>query len=494
MDFVNRLFENSSILFKKEYLTEYTNHPPVNAALNGVTLLNYDDFFNWYNNIGRSTGSRGIDLENNQIKKRDDFLEMAGLICGNITSDYGIGTLYNLVEQPEKLDLLVAVAPDYLETNITDSSSDNRYEAIRKKILGFIVIEKGECIRLPEVYCLKLICTKEGNINGLKIKGSILVGAFLYCLKSDPSKSQIALLELAGRYRNLPGFFAYSKFGFGKDLTLHDPYCFYGVNNLPMSVNLDEIYTNKQAIIEVLTGTNPLSDEILHKKDMTKLVFTGIPKNEQQFSEQYKIVKYADLLLDKEYDYIYNITLLMSQKENPARADLKPVKEKQVEALRVEWRKYREESRITFNNQYLLYRSYDDYDDDDDFDEFDGNYDISPESTSTRSEMMDSEQLPLGWTAYIDSKTNMSYYHNSTTGESSWIKPDSDNSGRPPPPPPPPPQDYIDDRPIIKFSDHNIGGVKKRTRKNKVTKRANKKKGTYLIKLQNRKTKRNKLI
>ena len=481
MEFVNRIFENTSIVFKKEYLTEYTNDPRINRALNGVILLNYDDFFNWYNNIDKNNDTGVVDLDPTSdeglqfgVKNRNDFLEMANVICSNIGGEYGISTLDTLVQRPDTLDFLVAVTPDYLETNITNRATKNRYEALRNKILGFIIIEKGECKKSPELYCLRLICTKQGERNDLKIKGSILVGAFLYCLKSDPSKSQIALLELADRYQNLAGFFAYSKFGFGKDTSLYSPDCFYDNSCLPMSVNLYEMYSDKEAIIGILSGTNRISDEIMVQKDITNLVFTGIPKNEEQRTKQTHIADAAENLLEKEYNHLNNIKKFELQIESPERADKKPENIKKLEEFKKLWMTYYESARSFFQKEYQEYRSYDDIEDD----EFDGNYDISPQSIPRPPEVMDIAELPQGWIAYMDQKSGNLYYYNSSTGVSTWTKPV---------------QEY-NDRPTLKFSDLNVGGVKKRARRNKITKRANKKKSTYLIKLQNRKTKRNKLI
>ena len=49
------------------------------------------------------------------------------------------------------------------------------------------------------------------------------------------------------------------------------------------------------------------------------------------------------------------------------------------------------------------------------------------------------EQLPPGWTAHIDERSKMPYYHHSSTGVSSWTKPVVNAVQAPPPPPPPPP-------------------------------------------------------
>ena len=64
MEFVNRVFQNSSTVFKKEYLNEYINDPRTRGMLNGTVLLNYDDFFTWYNGIDENQEE---DLSETQI-------------------------------------------------------------------------------------------------------------------------------------------------------------------------------------------------------------------------------------------------------------------------------------------------------------------------------------------------------------------------------------------------------------------------------------------
>lgn len=310
MDFVGRKFENSSSVFKKEYINTFVGDARIRAALNGISLLNYDEFFSWYNGIAENNDD---DLSDDDlvysedtdtldgVKDRKKFLDMAKVICTDIGYEYGVATLDALAKRPGDMDILVAVSPDYENTNLDRSATYNRYTALRTKILGFIVVEKGECKMLSEIYCIRLICVKTTTVSGYKIKGSILLGAFLYCLKSNPSEKQAALLELANGYRNLPGFFAYSKFGFFKEVMLFHRNCFYEYGNLPMMITLDTYETVEQ-IIDVTLGTNTLHMSVLKKNDPTNLVFTGIPKNGKQFSLQYNIATVADSFLREEID------------------------------------------------------------------------------------------------------------------------------------------------------------------------------------------------
>jgi hypothetical protein len=84
---------------------------------------------------------------------------------------------------------------------------------------------------------------------GASIKGSILLGAFLYCIKNSAFRQE-GILELAGGYSNIQGFISYTKMGFNKDLSLYDPVkhvCFWDIKNLPMSCDISTI--NNETII-----------------------------------------------------------------------------------------------------------------------------------------------------------------------------------------------------------------------------------------------------
>jgi len=385
MEFVNRVFQNSSTVFKKEYLNEYINDPRTRAMLTGAVLLNYDDFFTWYNGIDENQDE---DLSDDDlvysedadtkfgVKDRTKFLDMAKVICHNIGYEYGIATLNSLVRRPETLDILVAVTPDYMNTNFDKSAAYNRYTALRNKILGFIVVEKGECKMMPDIYCLRLICTKQEAINDFKIKGSVLLAAFLYCLKSDPVKKQYALLELASGYRNLPGFFAYSKFGFEKEVGFFGPECFNEYGNLPMLLDLRETYADKQSIIEVMVGAKPIPNDVLQQRDVTNLVFTGIPKNGKQFSLQSNIANLAEELLRDEIDHMIKINKWTQQMNSVANSDMKPVYQQYVSQENDMWERLFEQYRKKFESNIYLYRMYDN--DRNTLDYLDDSYDTLP--------------------------------------------------------------------------------------------------------------------
>jgi hypothetical protein len=155
-----------------------------------------------------------------------------------------------------------------------------------KSIMGFIVVQLGECPKYPFSYTINIICTRDGAIPG---SGSVLMGAYLYATVFHPDKGnnlteinlppgmaklittdyqatpdsdtefitefqtseqlipvqQIATLELASSYMNVGGLCMYEKFGFQYDPTMYNGYtgngitCFEDFFNLPMKIDFN---------------------------------------------------------------------------------------------------------------------------------------------------------------------------------------------------------------------------------------------------------------
>lgn len=103
------------------------------------------------------------------------------------------------------------------------------YENFKSKLLAFVITERGECKKFPDIFCVKLICSTAS-------KGGIAMACFLYCMMNHPSQyTRIAFLELASGYENIAGFCLYQKFGFQPDESLRHADCYRQLSNLPMS-------------------------------------------------------------------------------------------------------------------------------------------------------------------------------------------------------------------------------------------------------------------
>jgi len=301
----------SDTLFNTENgIDEYRNDDKMKKMLAGQSLLTHQEFIEWFKppsprilpTRGKSTATRNTNRQRT-INEISDIAfniidKMANDVCkGKIGYEYGKKAIERIStdfggEKDVDYDILVSVIPNYKKVNEFTGT-----ELLEKKklqcITGFIIVEKGECKKLNDVYSVNLICTrgrgrvigtaKDGEpIHEYNTKSVVLLGAYLYCIKKSESiaeENKLGILELAGAYTNMNGFFAYTKVGFDKDNTLFDTekgICFYDANNLPMSVDLNS-YTLED-IIDLVTG-NKKRDNV---KDDTGIIEMGLPKTRKE--------------------------------------------------------------------------------------------------------------------------------------------------------------------------------------------------------------------
>jgi hypothetical protein len=172
-------------------------------------------------------------------------------------------------------------------------------------VVGFIIVELGECKTYPFGYSINLICTNKYAPAG---SGSILMGLYLYTILCHPDKTdstditfplgkgmvniveksstpedavsviettftstepltpvqQFGILELASAYRNPGGLCMYEKFGFQYTESMYGSQCFEDFDNLPMLIdfNTKPGYSElskeqrQQKIINITAGTD----------------------------------------------------------------------------------------------------------------------------------------------------------------------------------------------------------------------------------------------
>lgn len=329
---------NKKEVFTNENLDDYRNNIKIMNALNGAKLLTHDEFMSWYSppEIKMSTRKPPVLTRQKSIEKVQQISnailnDMSEVVCEKkIGENYGKLAIKRL--NMSHFDILVAVAPDYdkiKKEEITTKTST----ALKKKmrhILGFIIVEKGECKKLPNVYSINLICSKSAldykvykkSINERnRIKGSILLGAYIHCIKKI--KQPIGILELANGYKNINGFFSYSRMGFVKDLSLFTPYyeqatilrekgieselrCFNDYSCLPMSIMVDD-YTYEQNI-NYASGKEKL-ENIADDTGFINL----IPTSQRQREIQKLIATYCNLLYQFEYALKGNYSITNEQ-------------------------------------------------------------------------------------------------------------------------------------------------------------------------------------
>ncbi len=146
--------------------------------------------------------------------------------------------------------------------------------------MGFFFSQRGECRDDSKVVCVNLICIKKNpEIPVQPIKGALLFGAAIYCIKKNSLIRKTVYLELANGYENPAGLSLYSSYGFVPDLNLYAGDCFSNLKHIPMSVNLKNIkeeqivgaangvkYQSKiKYVRDFLTMTNPDEQKELGK-------------------------------------------------------------------------------------------------------------------------------------------------------------------------------------------------------------------------------------
>ena len=140
------------------------------------------------------------------------------------------------------------IGNEYLENAILSNAFNENinYDAVvlfennDNMPLAFLIVEKNECRRLPDVWSVNLICAKDKSKNNKKGLGQILMGLYLFTIVHNPiiaAKDKYGILELAGGYINVTGLASYSKLNFEVDEDLWGDECFSDYNNLPMATN-----------------------------------------------------------------------------------------------------------------------------------------------------------------------------------------------------------------------------------------------------------------
>lgn len=253
-------------LFINPVLDAYRNDPRIQRALgSGISLLNIAEFSAWIAPANRKSdrvasiaAAAGHEEEERLLLRRQaslaekvtitrDILEKLALnVCVDpktgkqaIGTSYGISAVRRLANA--NFDILVAIENSTIPAGYTATVAQNKLD----RVVGFIIAELGECKRKPDVWSVNLICTRTIK-SGSTIKGIILLGAFVYCIKNSRYTKE-GILELAGGYNNINGFISYTKMGFNKNLSLFGRDCFSDFNNLPMSVDIARI--NNETIL-----------------------------------------------------------------------------------------------------------------------------------------------------------------------------------------------------------------------------------------------------
>lgn len=198
------------IFFKEHILEEYYNHYLFNKG--NFVMLSVKDV------MDRFGDTRSFE------ERRRYLVSYLGENCnGNISEKYIddivqilLNEYYYTPEENRIFDLVIFEKPN------------------SNKALSFIITEKGECEKYPDVHVLSLICSSQ---NAGKFAFQLYIFTILYKYVIENQTDIFGLLELAYGYVNISGFCLYSKNGFEETeefFSNNEKSCFDDIHNLPM--------------------------------------------------------------------------------------------------------------------------------------------------------------------------------------------------------------------------------------------------------------------
>jgi hypothetical protein len=314
----------SKDFFTVENLADYRGNPKIVAALDGRAILNFSEFLQWFTPSESSTRAK-------TLWKRSAANIILSLlvtkVCeGKIELEYGRRVMENLPQYG--FDLLVILDRDYLQVKERSPTSALIKRSSEKLdcVLGFMIVEKGECGLLKDHYSLNLICnraqhpgrkrrytTNKMRSSFEKLKGSLLIGAYIHCAKK--MGHLMGLLEVGNGYTNLAAFFLYSKMGFTANVEMLGPDCFPSYYNLPMSVMLENF--SHEYIIDLASGTKKFTDF----EDKTGIInLVPEPGNKEQQIYQKGAAIFCNLLY--QIPYILNGKFILNPRREPTETNV----------------------------------------------------------------------------------------------------------------------------------------------------------------------------
>lgn len=260
-------------LFDKniDALNEYRDHPRIVEATEGFVMLTRKEFTDWFKPTERTRSKSKKSMTSSNAKLiKELFVSVCRHSIGKSYLKSTIGHVipyrkkgqrlpdekfdpltqeiresYFDAAKDHKFDLLVCVKKDAYDAS--KLSQDEKTDAV----VSFIVSELGECKRRPRSMSVNLICSRP--VKGFK--ANYLLAAMMYCVKASVYTKEV-ILELAGKYSgNIGGFKSYSRVGFDRDPSLYGFRCFEDINNLPMSVKVDQL--EKEQIIAYAVENRP---------------------------------------------------------------------------------------------------------------------------------------------------------------------------------------------------------------------------------------------
>jgi hypothetical protein len=207
-------------VFKQAHIAEYTTAIHIKCEkddpIKGVQLLTLYEIKDVSGNIGYD--EEILIYTHNKPEEPIKILSIdidITNMCTDVENMYSWTSIKNALDiNEENYDILFAVKND--------------------KIIGFLVTLKGECNFgiYKDMHTVHLVCALKGF-------GSLLIGAYLYCV-SFIEGHKYGLLTLMNSIKNASGFFSYSKMGFSPEPDLIKVGCFAQRFCLPMITEIDK--------------------------------------------------------------------------------------------------------------------------------------------------------------------------------------------------------------------------------------------------------------
>jgi len=301
---VGDVFKIKYTLFNKRDLEEYTKHEAIKSHLQSYKdpyeIITLKEFL--------------VFLKTNEVSDKDIFLILLSLTdkkCGNMVSPYyGALSFFNSIINSSEYECILAIQTKFRDFNYYNVETSKIIDCIN----GFVVAQKGECKKYPDMYTVRIICASKD------FRSPVLLGA--YILMAKWIYQDYGLLEVAGGHENLKALCAYDKFGFVETPDMHTD-CFDDteVDNLPLRLDLSTI--ELENIIDVINGKR-------HKQPPHELCGEFKPNPRASPDTEYKEKEYqkeiADLMKKRELRKVK--TSRKTAKVEKIKSKIKKLKEK----------------------------------------------------------------------------------------------------------------------------------------------------------------------
>jgi hypothetical protein len=161
--FVDKILTN----FTKDYFSINPTTNPINPHINAYKIYSGDQLLEMIKNKGKT-------------KTINSLVSAIASVCTNIGISYAktsIKRAISLTDRKPEFDIAIL-------SRVIDETSDSiSIDVIKDNVVGFIIVERGECKFFPFAYSINLICA---NNEKFPSPGTLLMGLYLYTILTHP--------------------------------------------------------------------------------------------------------------------------------------------------------------------------------------------------------------------------------------------------------------------------------------------------------------------